>query len=291
MDTKTLTDTIRYVALAIILMLAPRPAEAQDSLIKTKKQAELILPRPMLQPMKSMDLSGQVPMDTLSTADSTVKILLFADNTWKYIKDPSRAQNNTVFNESWEHTLPNPYKVSDETLPSEIALWIVDSLGGYRCPNQTKVYSKFGYRHRRRHMGVDLPLNIGTPVYAAFDGRVRIAHRYKAYGNLVIIRHENGLETFYGHLSKIMVEEDEWVSAGSIIGLGGSTGRTFIRTASSFRNPLQGLCLRSGVAYRFRVGHSETQGFRPEEEVSECEQQVCARERAGRDRHRGGGCT
>ena len=58
MDTKTLTDTIRYVALAIILMLAPRPAEAQDSLIKTKKQAELILPRPMLQPMKSMDLSG-----------------------------------------------------------------------------------------------------------------------------------------------------------------------------------------------------------------------------------------
>ena len=226
MDTKTLTDAIRYVALAIILMLAPRPAEAQDSLIKTKKQAELILPRPMLQPMKSMDLSGQVPMDTLSTADSTVKILLFADNTWKYIKDPSRAQNNTVFNEFWEHTLPNPYKVSDETLPSEIALWIVDSLGGYRCPNQTKVYSKFGYRHRRRHMGVDLPLNIGTPVYAAFDGRVRIAHRYKAYGNLVIIRHENGLETFYGHLSKIMVEEDEWVSAGSIIGLGGSTGRS-----------------------------------------------------------------
>ena len=226
MDTKTLTDTIRYVALAIILMLAPRPAEAQDSLIKTKKQAELILPRPMLQPMKSMDMSGQVPMDTVSTADSTVKILLFADNTWKYIKDPSRAQNNTVFNEFWEHTLPNPYKVSDETLPSEIALWIVDSLGGYRCPNQTKVYSKFGYRHRRRHMGVDLPLNIGTPVYAAFDGRVRIAHRYKAYGNLVIIRHENGLETFYGHLSKIMVEEDEWVSAGSIIGLGGSTGRS-----------------------------------------------------------------
>ncbi len=226
MNQTTLDNTIRTIAVAVVMMLAANPAGAQDSLIKTKKQAELIIPRPMLQPMKSMDLSGQIPMDTLSTADSTVKILLFADNTWKYIKDPSRASSNSIFTEFWEHEYPNPYHVSEETLPSEIAIWVVDSLGSYRCPNQTKVYSKFGYRHRRRHMGVDLPLDMGKPVYAAFDGKVRIAHRYKAYGNLVIIRHENGLETFYGHLSKILVKEDEWVSAGSIIGLGGSTGRS-----------------------------------------------------------------
>ena len=88
------------------------------------------------------------------------------------------------------------------------------------------MYSKFGYRHRRRHQGADLPLQTGTPVYAAFDGKVRLAKYYKGYGNLIILRHENGLETFYAHLSKIMVKEDDWISAGSIIGLGGSTGRS-----------------------------------------------------------------
>ena len=113
-----------------------------------------------------------------------------------------------------------------EELPDEIALWIVDTLSEYKCPHQNDVYSKFGYRHRRRHQGVDLPLKTGTPVYAAFDGKVRISKRYKGYGNLVVLRHDNGLETFYGHLSKIYVKEDQWVNAGTIIGLGGSTGRS-----------------------------------------------------------------
>ena len=73
---------------------------------------------------------------------------------------------------------------------------------------------------------MDLPLKTGTPVYAAFDGKVRISKRYKGYGNLVVLRHDNGLETFYGHLSKIYVKDDQWVNAGTIIGLGGSTGRS-----------------------------------------------------------------
>ena len=146
--------------------------------------------------------------------------------TWKYYKDPSYASDSKIFSDNWEHEYPDPFRASLETLPDEIALWIVDSLSGYRCPNQTDVYSKFGYRHKRRHQGVDLPLQTGTPVYAAFGGKVRMAKYYKAYGNLVVIRHENGLETFYAHLSKIIVSEDQWVDAGSIIGLGGSTGRS-----------------------------------------------------------------
>lgn len=131
-----------------------------------------------------------------------------------------------MFSDHWTHDYPDPYHATLESLPNEIGIWVVDSLSQYKCPNQTKVFSKFGYRHRRRHQGADLPLQTGTPVYAAFDGKVRLAKYYKGYGNLIILRHENGLETFYAHLSKIMVNEDDWVNAGSIIGLGGSTGRS-----------------------------------------------------------------
>jgi len=75
--------------------------------------------------------------------------------------------------------------------------------------------------------GVALPLKAGDPVYATFCGRVRISEYNKGgYGNLVIIRHDNGLETYYGHLSERMVEPNQWVEAGQIIGLGGSTGRS-----------------------------------------------------------------
>ena len=75
-------------------------------------------------------------------------------------------------------------------------------------------------------MGVDLPLKTGTPVVAAFSGKVRMSKYYRGYGNLVVIRHESGLETFYGHLSKRLVTPGEWVTAGQTIGLGGSTGRS-----------------------------------------------------------------
>ena len=73
---------------------------------------------------------------------------------------------------------------------------------------------------------MDLPLVSGSPVYAAFDGRVRVSRYVSGFGNLVVIRHENGLETFYAHLNRRDVERNDWVSAGDVIGLGGSTGRS-----------------------------------------------------------------
>ncbi len=199
---------------------------AQDTTIKTKKDAELLIPRLSTQPVKSIDPSIAQGIDTLDTANPHIKIVLMSDYTWKYFKDKSYAVDKAVFNEYWTHDSPNPYGVQLDSLPSETAFWVVDTLSGYHCPHQTKVYSKFGVRHGRRHQGADLPLDTGTPVYAAFDGKVRIAHRFRGYGNLVVVRHDNGLETFYAHLSKIYVMEDEWVNAGTIIGLGGSTGRS-----------------------------------------------------------------
>ena len=89
--------------------------------------------------------------------------------------------------------------------------------------------SRYGWRGKRPHRGIDIPLKIGDSVHSAFDGIVRVAEgssRTGGYGNLVVVRHPNGLETYYGHLSQILVKENEVVSAGEVIGLGGSTGRS-----------------------------------------------------------------
>ena len=66
----------------------------------------------------------------------------------------------------------NPYKESPSSLPDQFSIWIVDTLDSYCCPNQVTPRSKFGYRHGRRHQGIDLPYPKGTPVPAAFDGKV-----------------------------------------------------------------------------------------------------------------------
>lgn len=101
-----------------------------------------------------------------------------------------------------------------------------DSLGMYHHPKIGPVNSKFGWRDGRMHKGIDINLHKGDPIVAAFDGMVRIAHLKGAYGNVVIIRHYNGLETVYAHLSKIKVKPGQIVLAGQLIGLGGSTGRS-----------------------------------------------------------------
>ena len=164
--------------------------------------------------------------DTLDTGSPAVKVVLYDNGTYRFVKDPNQVQADSVFTECWDNRAVNPYREQPDALPDRFSIWIVDSLDSYVCPNQTTIRSPFGYRHGRRHQGVDLPYPTGTPVPAAFDGKVRISDYVGGYGNLVVIRHANGLETFYGHLSKRNVEAGDWVNAGDIIGLGGSTGRS-----------------------------------------------------------------
>ena len=101
-------------------------------------------------------------------------------------------------------------------------------LTGFHMPTpSTKITSPFGPRWRRMHNGLDLEVNIGDTIVAAFDGKVRIVkYERRGYGKYVVIRHDNGLETVYGHLSKQLVEENQLVKAGEVIGLGGNTGRS-----------------------------------------------------------------
>ena len=177
------------------------------------------------QSVRSARSTGTPYADTLDTGNPDVKVVLFNNGTYRYIKDPKAVASEKVFSENWDTRRVNPYTDNDP-LPDSFTLWIVDTLDSYCCPNQTRVFSKFGYRHGRRHQGVDLPYPTGTPVYAAFDGKVRISDYVGGYGNLVVIRHANGLETFYGHMSRRDVEPGDWVQAGDVIGLGGSTGRS-----------------------------------------------------------------
>ena len=107
----------------------------------------------------------------------------------------------------------------------------IDLTGFVMPTTTTKVTDIFGYRKRRRrvHNGLDIKVQIGDTIRSAFDGKVRIVKnqgRRKGYGKYVVIRHENGLETVYGHLSKWLVTEDQLVKAGDPIALGGNTGRS-----------------------------------------------------------------
>jgi LysM repeat protein len=95
----------------------------------------------------------------------------------------------------------------------------------YVHPHPGKVISKYGPRSGRMHTGTDIKLQSGDPVLCAFDGKVRLAKRFSGYGNLVLVRHNNGLETIYAHLKSISVKVGDQVSAGELIGLGGRTGR------------------------------------------------------------------
>ncbi|MGL5937447.1 MAG: peptidoglycan DD-metalloendopeptidase family protein [Phocaeicola sp.] len=101
-------------------------------------------------------------------------------------------------------------------------------LSGFCMPTgNTRITSRFGPRRRRMHNGLDVKVYVGDTIRSAFDGRVRIVKtERRGYGQYVVIRHNNGLETVYGHLSKQLVKENEYVEAGDPIGLGGNTGRS-----------------------------------------------------------------
>lgn len=124
----------------------------------------------------------------------------------------------------WSNAYAHTYK--NVTLPDSFRI----DLSNFCMPTtHTRITSKFGPRRRRMHNGIDVKVYVGDTIRSAFAGKVRVVKnqgRRKGYGKYVIIRHENGLETVYGHLSKQLVHEDQYVEAGEVIGLGGNTGRS-----------------------------------------------------------------
>ena len=174
------------------------------------------------------DTNGLTVLDTLATENDAVQVILYSNNSWKYVRDREFVKDSSIYTKYWDTGTLFPYKEYPlSEMPASLAIDLVDSLKCYHYPHKGSIRSKYGIRHRRRHQGVDIPIKTGDPVYATFDGRVRISEYNRGgYGNLIIVRHDNGLETYYGHLSERLVQSGEWVEAGQIIGLGGSTGRS-----------------------------------------------------------------
>jgi murein DD-endopeptidase MepM/ murein hydrolase activator NlpD len=111
------------------------------------------------------------------------------------------------------------------SLPENLPVNLKEGNSEFVFPVKGQLLGQFCYRGRVPHTGVDIALRKGTPVYSSFDGVVRMAKSYGGYGKLVVVRHLNGLETVYAHLSKIKVKVNQKVKAGDIVGLGGRTGK------------------------------------------------------------------
>ena len=143
----------------------------------------------------------------------------------------------------------NQYAHRETALPDTFTI----SLRDFCMPTTSRVLtSNFGARWGRQHKGLDIKVYIGDTIRAAFSGKVRVV-RYegRGYGKYVVIRHYNGLETIYGHMSKQLVEENQEVRAGDPIGLGGNTGRS---TGSHlhFETRLCGVALNPALMFDFR---------------------------------------
>ncbi|HRY33720.1 MAG TPA: peptidoglycan DD-metalloendopeptidase family protein [Bacteroidales bacterium] len=134
--------------------------------------------------------------------------------------------SDILYNNSWDNTYVR--KTRTDLTQMEDTVMIVfnnPSESPFVFPRPGRFLSPYGYRGRRFHAGVDTKLEQGDTVVAAFDGKVRLAKRYKGYGLVMVIRHFNGLETVYAHLSKMLVNVNQDVKAGDPVGLGGRTGR------------------------------------------------------------------
>lgn len=131
----------------------------------------------------------------------------------------------------WDTVVINPYKVSLREMNDTILLKLKDSMDcAFHPPAIGDLTSGFGPRRWGRkakfHYGVDVRMEVGDPVYAIFDGVVRVAKRSSDYGYVVLIRHYNGLETLYAHFDQLLAYPGKPVRSGEIIGLSGNTGRS-----------------------------------------------------------------
>ncbi len=190
-------------------------------------------------PMTGQDLlARQAPIDRKMKAVDSVALqrIIYTENYDSPAED---------LYEDWS----NQYAHRETTLPDTFRI----SLKDFCMPTDSRlITSNFGARWGRQHKGLDIKVYIGDTIRAAFSGKVRVV-RYegRGYGKYVVIRHYNGLETIYGHMSKQLVEEDQEVRAGDPIGLGGNTGRS---TGSHlhFETRLCGVALNPALMFDFR---------------------------------------
>lgn len=190
-----MTNWIKYLSLSLISLFVCAETSAQDLLAR------------------------QAPIDVKLKAVDSLALT-------KYIRAEQSLFPADDIYPNWTNASVNSY--GNVSLPDSCVFDLTD----FAMPTtNTRITDVFGYRPRRRrlHNGLDVKVYIGDTIRSAFSGKVRIVKdqgRRRGYGKYIVIRHDNGLETVYGHLSKQLVKEEQLVKAGEPIGLGGNTGRS-----------------------------------------------------------------
>ncbi|CAM1340301.1 peptidoglycan DD-metalloendopeptidase family protein [Tenacibaculum amylolyticum] len=128
------------------------------------------------------------------------------------------------FNRNWDTIHFNPYNKTEISFPFEISF--LDSSYASPIPRKHVITSRYGWRRGRSHRGIDIDLITGDDVYSILDGKVRYVGYHAGHGKTIVVRHYNGLETVYAHLSKYDVKVNTVVKKGQLIGKGGNTGRS-----------------------------------------------------------------
>jgi LysM repeat protein len=164
-------------------------------------------------------------IDTVETPSGPA--VLYKNFTWEYLQDEpvmlSQEDDSTgIFSEQWINDQIFAYRIKPDSIRDTVII-LTRQDRSFTLPIYGKLFRGFMYTHK----GLDIKLNKGDTVRTAFDGVVRYAkYNRGGFGNLVIIRHYNGLETYYAHLSKMNVKVNQVIKSGDPIGLGGSTGRS-----------------------------------------------------------------
>ncbi len=206
---------------------------------KIKKLALTALALTAVMPVAAQDiLANQAPIDRKMRAVDSIQLQQLLESEMVAGSPAAKLYNDWNNVSAHRQTaLPDTFRID---------------LRDFAMPTPSRlITSNFGARWGRQHKGLDIKVNTGDTIKAAFPGKVRIV-RYepKGYGNYVVIRHNNGLETIYGHMSKQLVAENQTVRAGQPIGLGGSTGRS---TGSHlhFETRLCGTALNPALMFDF----------------------------------------
>lgn len=211
----TVNKTFKTLALTVLIALSSEPVFAQDLLAR------------------------QAPVDRRAKRLDSVEVKALTE------RENTHTPAAQIYGDEWD----NRYAHRATELPDSFVI----NLRHFCMPTPSRVItSDFGSRWGRQHKGLDIKVYIGDTIRSAFSGKVRIVrYEAKGYGNYIVIRHPNGLETIYGHLSKHLVTENQMVRAGEPIGLGGNTGRS---TGSHlhFETRLCGVALNPALFFDFR---------------------------------------
>lgn len=210
----TLKKTIKTLAISLLLALAAEPVAGQDLLAR------------------------QAPIDRRAKKLDSIEVKTFAER--ENIQSPAA----DLYGDEWDTSTRN-----GNELPETFTI----DLRHFCMPTPSRVVtSNFGLRWGKQHKGLDIKVYVGDTIRAAFSGKVRVVkYNPGGFGKYIVIRHPNGLETYYGHLSQQMVHENQVVHAGEPIGLGGNTGRS---TGSHlhFETRLCGIALNPALFFDFR---------------------------------------